>query len=1262
MGFDADPPQGREITGEPLLAEEAPLAEETLLTGENLLSEETLASATWHNLRQIFDQAMELPEGRRGDFLETACGDDLRLLTIVRDLVRQDQSSTWLRQGVEDNIAETFHLAKAGDRLGPYRLGRRIGQGGMGAVFKAAREDGEFAQEVAIKIVGQGPLTPELRRRFLVERQILARLQHPNICRLLDGGTSPEGTPYLAMELISGQSITAWAETNSPDPESCLALFEQVCEAVEYAHRNLIVHRDLKPSNILVTAEGKVKLLDFGIAKLLHPDEGSEGHTRPEQRPLTPGYASPEQILGLPVTPAADVWALGVLLYELLVGHRPFAVENRNERRGSAHEMAWMLSGDPPPLASVAARRASGGQRWNALRRRDLDAILHQALAHAPAERYPTAGRLAEDLLRHRQELPVRAARRGAFYLTSKALRRNRLAVLVSLLVTAALLISAWAVWTAREKALVAQSFSSRAKELEDSLRFIHMLPSHNIQREVAALKGRVQNLESEALKRGGTALGPGLYAAGRLRQLLEDSSTAIADLERAWNGGYQVPGVATALGIAYAERYRVERQAAMRESRQETRRRMLAKARRRWATPAMEWLQKGEASVLVPPDYGRALLAFADDDLDTTQHLANSLLEERPWLYEAALLAADSKLVAAHELSLAKGTGVAQAEFQTAEDAYRLAVAIAPSAPQVRQRLCNLGNLWLQRNRFNPTSEFTADEFDRVLGECRKVLQLDPDYAETYSAMVDLLILRAQYARSHGQVPWPWFEQADSLVATWSDRENTAKAHLLRGRNLDAWAWERQALGFDPEEQVDHGLRLVRDPIVVAAAPAQRRAAWRLQARLHHSRFQYHRQRNSRDAESAIEAWGQALDEALSLARGSDEQEIQAILDVGQYYSSRGTWARDQGEDARVYWNRALDAYRQASALEPMSAFHWSRQATIANSVSHYAVSRQIDPSPWLEPGIAAANRALELRPAYPAALYQLGKLYHFRAHWLLVQGLDPSPDLERSLEALQRGDPARESASSLVNIAMVHRKAAEWAWLQGRGGESDLALADLALDQAFAVEPGLAYIDKQRSANLIARARAALEHGDNPRPWIAKGRELASSLTGLRKSRDLGTLDHLEADLLLREGADPEPVWRRAEASYQEAIRQGSDWAMVPIGLVDIALARARRALDHLEGSGGAELRAAKEALGQAQVRLRDLLADTGEIPSSHRLRAEVALLASRLAHREEDTALAEQHLAVAENAAGSYQAMRPHHPSVQTLKQRILKLRSP
>lgn len=390
----------------------------------------------WHRIQTLFDAALDATPDERTALLHAAAPDERE---EVEALLRADSeaSVTFLGEPAAQRaaplVADLVDEAEApGDaasrRLGPWRILEEIGRGGMGLVYRGERADGLFEQSVAIKIVRHAG--PNLVRRFEHERKALARLNHPNVAHLVDAGRTDDGRPFFVMEYVEGEPITAYAEARELGVADRLLLIEQVCEAVHHAHQHLLVHRDLKPSNVLVTPEGRVKLLDFGIARLLE-DAGSEGMplTRPDFRIMTPEYAAPEQVRGETVTTSADVYALGVLLYELLTGTRPRgAVPARTSARADAIAPLTRPSATHQSDASEArfAARATTPERLRGALRGDLDAIALKALAPTPSRRYSTAEALRADVVRHLGGLPIEARAPTARYRASRFLARHR--------------------------------------------------------------------------------------------------------------------------------------------------------------------------------------------------------------------------------------------------------------------------------------------------------------------------------------------------------------------------------------------------------------------------------------------------------------------------------------------------------------------------------------------------------------------------------------------------------------------------------------------------------------------------------------------------------------------------------------------------------------------------------------------------------------------------------------------------------------------
>jgi eukaryotic-like serine/threonine-protein kinase len=415
-------------------------------------------NARWNEVRRLFVSALELSPGERDTFLERSCGGDDVLRRELRGLLDAHEMLATRDAAVpgapnEIDAARALALLDAGRTIGPYRIVREVGRGGMGTVYLAERDD-QFRKRVAIKVLSRAWESHHTLRRFVEERQILASLEHPNIARLLDGGVAPDGVPYYVLEYVEGSAIDRYCDAHRLTIDERVALFERVCDAVQYAHRNLVIHRDLKPGNILVSEDGgQVKLLDFGIAKVLGSGVAESTLTRPGAAPMTPEYASPEQILGGAVSTASDIYSLGVVLYRLLTGQHPYPQVAGGPNDVAHHVIAAEAErpsvslGRPPvtererrdaapTITEIARTRNTTPER---LRRRlagDLDNIILRALRKEPERRYATVEQLVADLDRHRRGLPVYARPDTWGYRTQKFVRRHRVGVASAVIVT----------------------------------------------------------------------------------------------------------------------------------------------------------------------------------------------------------------------------------------------------------------------------------------------------------------------------------------------------------------------------------------------------------------------------------------------------------------------------------------------------------------------------------------------------------------------------------------------------------------------------------------------------------------------------------------------------------------------------------------------------------------------------------------------------------------------------------------------------------
>src|SRR6267378_5734291 len=447
----------------------------------------------WQRVKQLLEEAIALDAVERSSFLDRACDTDAGLRREVDSLLSSHEKAGtgFLKTPMVDlKVAVAAAPARTGLRIGVYQIVEQIGHGGMGEVYRSVRADGQYTKEVAIKLVRGGFDSEFVQERFRNERQILASLDHPNIARLLDGGTTEDRVPYLVMELIKGTRIDSYCDEHKLSITERLQLFRQACAAVQYAHQRLVIHRDIKPSNILVTKEGVPKLLDFGIAKILDP-AGAAAETT-IARPMTPEYASPEQIRGEPITTASDVYSLGVVLYQLLTGRSPYPGETR-----SAHELVRAVCDTEPgrpstavlksqtvrtgdqveqvPADQISSSREGSPAKLHRRLAGDLDNILLMALRKEPQRRYPSVEQFAEDIRRHLEALPVMAAKGSWRYRAQKFVTRHKASVaatavaLIALVVGVGLTVREARI--ARQQAEIAKAERGRAEKRFNDVR-----------------------------------------------------------------------------------------------------------------------------------------------------------------------------------------------------------------------------------------------------------------------------------------------------------------------------------------------------------------------------------------------------------------------------------------------------------------------------------------------------------------------------------------------------------------------------------------------------------------------------------------------------------------------------------------------------------------------------------------------------------------------------------------------------------------------
>jgi serine/threonine-protein kinase len=813
----------------------------------------------WEQLESIFFGALEVAPDERAAYLDRVCGGDTRLRAEIDAVLVAHGTGT-----VTERPAPGRSWA-AGLRIGPYRIEELLGRGGMGEVYRALRVDDQYHQEVAIKLMRAGFGVDEMTRRFRVERQILANLQHPNIATLLEGGLTDDGLPYLAMQYVRGVPITEYADRHRLRIDQRLALFRIVCDAVQYAHTNLVVHRDLKPSNILVTDDGQVRLLDFGIAKLLDPAEaGVTVANTGDMLLFTPEHAAPEQLQRKTITTATDVYALGVLLYELLTGVRPFqaptpielyrAVCDREPTRPSSilstRSTQTSATVDAPTLAGLRDSRPDGLARQL---RGDLDDIVLKALRKEPERRYASAGQFAEDITRYLKGQPVLARPHALGYRITRFIGRNRVAVLLAGMVAASLIAgmlgTAWQARRARQEADQAAAERDRA-------------------RRVSSLLVDIFKLSDPGSTRGQTVSARDVLAQGsaRITNDLAEQPEAQADLLAEVGQIYRNLGLFEEAGAQLERALELRRSLyGERDVRVGETLTQLAHVRKDQArVPEAVRLAQAAAAVLrSQPDAGGtlpladALLALGEAQRLVTSHAsAEASFAQALTLLNKHARPEDVRFAQAY-FGLASAAH-SQGQFDRADSLLQETVAryarlAGPPHPDAATSLYNLGTLRMYRRK-----PVEAEPLLRQALAMRRQIygSVHPAVAETLSALAQVLSLLGRYSDA-AQVGTAAVAVSDSAVGT----------------NHPTGAQTRIALGFIllKIDQGERALQVLHDAI------------------------------------------------ATLRARGNSASHIMtAEITIGQAYASMGQWAR-----ARVAFAEALRTIEETSGPEHPNRAH---------------------------------------------------------------------------------------------------------------------------------------------------------------------------------------------------------------------------------------------------------------------------------------------------------------------------------------------------
>lgn len=965
-----------------------------------------MSSERFAKAGDLFDSALAMPPENRSAYLKEACGEDQLLLAEVESLLTAHQQAKGFMQSPAfknvDLTPPEDHLSE-GQQVGAYRIVRQIGRGGMGTVYLAERADEHFKKYVAVKLVKRGMDTDYILRHFRNERQILANFDHPNIARLLDGGSTEGGLPYFVMEYVEGKPIDQYCDENKLSITHRLELFQQVCAAVAYAHRNLVIHRDIKPSNILVTSGGVPKLLDFGIAKIMQTDE--TGITATAIHVMTPEFASPEQAQGQSVTTLSDVYSLGVVLYELLTGYSPYELKSR-----APVEIARIITETQPVLPSTKV--VDGLQKRL---RGDLDNIVLMALRKEPHRRYQSVEQLSADISRHLEGLPVQARKDTFGYRASKFIQRNKIAVAIALFAFLGILISAgiagFIQWRANRQAKFLQEFGQEVARIEGTMRIAHLLPLHDIQPEKKQVVQSLDRLQKEMENLGTVAYGPGHYSLGRGYLALQQYQTAYEHLFKAWNDyEYRIPAVEYSLGYSLAMLYHEK----LKEAAQTIGKSQLSykkeQLKKTYRDPALQYIRSSHFTSEAA-QYVAALLAFFSKDYTDSLKYSDETIKKFPAFYEAQTLQGDIYKAIGDERRDTGKLMEAETFYSKAKEAYLAAAKKGQSDPNIYIGLCALQN-GIIRMQAHQTENSPEATYNAAISYCDSALKAD---AENVSALLTTASTHfewAYYQRDHGKDITEIMNKAihDSKSAIHFDPQNPS-THLSLGNAYLNLAEDLVKKQRDPTFHLNLAEKSLE--LVISKSPEDA-SAYFSQGNAFFLRARYEKIIGTDPRTSikkAISAFSKAIDQ--------DPKNPEYYNRLGGAYWRIAEYETHNGLNPTKSLESALNEYRKALKINPMLVDAHGSIARCNTYLAEWKMASGEDPVSSFDSSVSAFESALRINQNDPYALAGIGYAQWKKGEYLYSKRKDPSFALQSARESLQK---AVQSNKNIMECYAIH------------------------------------------------------------------------------------------------------------------------------------------------------------------------------------------------------------------------------------------------
>ncbi len=979
-----------------------------------------------------------MSEPERDRFVELECSGDDEIRHEVQSLLDVDTDAGTLFRTIISKAAESFD---AGDsiplvdqRFGAYRITGLISQGGMAEVYRAVRDDDQYKKEVAIKLIRRSPGFNLLMSRFRYERQILASLEHPYIARFLDGGTT-DGIPYFVMEYIEGLPINIYCSQNKLSVSDRLQLFRSVCEAVQYAHRNLVIHRDLKPSNLLVLSDGTPKLLDFGIAKLLNPEWVGNlppmTRTVTSIRMMTPEYASPEQICGEAITISADIYSLGAILFELLSGQRPYQIKS-----STLIELERIVSEqDPVTLRKIAPNIPE-----------DIETIVMKCLERDPRQRYESAHALAEDLKRYLEGDPVQARKPTLAYRIGKKVRKHKVMVAVStislLIALSAIAIGLYSWWRTNKQVRIMQEFSQQVEAMDWIMRVAHMSPLHNIQVEKNQIRERMKSIETKMKDAGSLGFGPGNYALGKGSMTLGNYEKAKGYLEKAWTGGYQTPETAFALGQTMGALYQRELEKAERIGSKILREKREKEITALYRQPAVKYLKQSAGVKIAAPEYLDALIALYDKRYDVALEKAQKAYKRVPWLYEATVL--EGKAYGTRGLERQD-----KGDFQNARQDYLMALRAFQDSIKTAQSNTEgyLGLCAVEVSSFQQelhSGSRNLDSIGKVASQsCQTAGSVDPERADAHFLIAYLNSWMAEYQMYKGEDPTKVLEVAvnsanvaiknepsevmgynSAALALWTRGKNELKTGKNSGQSLQsAIANVKKALTINPNHvyALQLGGFIYMDFARIESLQGKDpRKSFRLAeeylervTRLYPDFFtgratigllnwaigNYEMHHGYDPLSSMTKGINQ-----LNHAKGMTAESIFVYRYLTRAYRDLAEFHMAQGEDPSENLKEASRTYSEGSKLNPKDAILHYEASAIYLTRAENQIEENQSPAAELEEARRLLALSIEYNPRDASTWNHLGTSYLLEAKWKAQQKINLESTIKSAQEAFQK------------------------------------------------------------------------------------------------------------------------------------------------------------------------------------------------------------------------------------------------------------------